>query len=136
MPVSQNKVVTGQALKAKTAIATLAKTVLTDATNAIKLMDAGANGSILYGLLASARATAGPLVCYLFRSPDNGTTLNLVKSVTMPLYTLSTTAAQTPVDFGYSETVPLRLAIGDSLYVAISVAVAGGVSFDGTAEDL
>lgn len=138
MTVTPNSIVTPQSVKAKNAIATAAKTTYNDAASAVKLCDAGANGSILYGLTCVPRATTAAISAVsLFRSPDNGTTLYFIKSVlSTPAYTFATTTVPPVADFGYSETVPLRLASGDSLWVSAATALAGGYSFDGQLEDL
>lgn len=138
MTTTPNAIIMSQALKAKNAIATAAKTTYNDAAGAVKLCDAGANGSILYGLTCVPRATTAAIsAVQLFRSPDNGTTLYFVKSVlSTPAYTFATTTVPPVADFGYSETAPLRLMIGDSLWVGAATALAGGYSFDGQLEDL
>lgn len=139
MPVTPNKAVSSQALKAKSAVCTAAKTTYGDATNAVHLMDAGANGSDLYSLSAMPRATVTVTQLQLYRSPDNGTTMYFIDSTLgwSGGYTLAQTTAAPQVPFPkYGETSPLRLEIGDSLWVAIGVACSGGVVFDATAEDL
>jgi hypothetical protein len=131
-----NAVITPQALKAKSAVAVAAKVTLNDAVNAVKLLDAGASGTAVYKLTALARATITATQLQLFRSPDNGVTMFFINNLLMAAYTVAATTAQTPSDFGYSETAPLRLQSGDSLWIGIGVALAAGVVFDATAEDL
>jgi hypothetical protein len=136
MPVTANKAVSAQALKTKTAICVVAKTTYTDVVNAVKLMDAGPNGSILYGLTAIPRMTVTACQLQLYRSPDAGVTLNLIATALMTAYTMAPTTQAPQTPFGYSETAGLRLEIGDSLWVATGVAFASGIAFDGAAEDL
>lgn len=137
MAGTANSIITTQALRAKNAVCVAAKTTFSDATNALKLMDAGASGSVLYKLTALARATVALTPCYLFRSPDDGVTMYLIGNCMKSAFTIpTTTVAQTLADFGFTETSPLRLMVGDSLWVGIGVALAGGIVFDGVAEDL
>lgn len=136
MPVAQNKVVTPQLLKARSALCVAAKTTYNDAVNAVLLMTAGANGSILYKLTAIPRMTVTVCQLQLYRSPDGGVTLNFVNSALMAAYVMAQTTQAPQTDFGYTEAAGLRLAVGDSLYVATGVAFATGVMFDATAEDL
>jgi hypothetical protein len=136
MAVSTNSIVTSQSLKTANAICTAAKTTLNDAANSVLLLAAQTNGAILYKLTALARATVTATKLQLYRSPDAGTTLYLIASATMAAYTMANTDSQTAVDFGYSETNPLRLSSSDALYVGASVALAGGIVFDATFEAL
>ena len=136
MPVTANAIVTSQAVKSAQCVATAAKTTYNDATNAVLLMTAGANGAVVYGLKALARATVALTQLQLYRSPDNGTTLNLIGVQAMAAYTMAQTTAQPAVDFGFGESVPLRLAANERLYFAIGVALAGGVVADVQYEDL
>jgi hypothetical protein len=136
MPVATNSIVTAQGLKTGSAVCTTAKTVFTDSSNSVLLLTAGANGTVVYSVQGNARATVTATSCFLYRSKDGGTTLSLVKQVTLSAGTLSGTQTPTVVDFGYNETTPLRLAAGDTLYVAIGTSLASGIVFDATAEDL
>jgi hypothetical protein len=43
----------------------------------------------------------------------------------MGAYTVAQTTAQTAIDFGYSDTAPLILAAGESLYAGIGVSNTG-----------
>lgn len=132
-----NAIITAQGLKVRNAVCTAAKTTYNDATNAVLLVTAQAtNGSILYGLRAIPRATVTATQLQLYRSPDAGTTLNLINTALMPAYTMAQTTQAAQTDFGYTEAAPLRLAAGDSLYVGIGVALAGGIVFDPQCEDL
>lgn len=130
MAVTGNSIVTAQSIKTANALCTLAKTTLNDATNAVLLLAAQTNGSILYGLKATPRATVTATQLQLYRSPDAGTTLYLIDSALMAAYTVANTTEIVTTDFGYSETVPLRLSSSDALYVGAAVALAGGIVFD------
>jgi hypothetical protein len=136
MAVTANNVITPQAVKSADAVCTAAKTTYSDSTNAVKLLTAGANGSILFGLKAVPRATVTATQLQLYRSPDNGTTLYLINSAVMNAYTMANTTAAPVTDFGYTETAPLRIAAGDTLWVGAAVALAGGIVFDAQYEDL
>lgn len=136
MPVTANSIITPQAVKSASAICTAAKTTYNDSTNAVKLLTAGASGSVLYGLRAVPRATVTATQLQLYRSPDNGVTMFLVNSALMAAYTMASTTAAPVTDLGYSETAPLRLASTDTLWVGAAVALAGGISFDAQYEDL
>jgi hypothetical protein len=136
MPVTPNSIVTPQAVQSATAICTAAKTTYNDATNAVLLVTAGANGAVVYGIRALPRATVTATQLQLYRSSDGGTTLILINSALMAAYTMAQTTAVPATDFGYSETNPLRLKATERLYVAIGVALAGGIVFDAQYEDL
>jgi peptidase E len=135
MPTA-NSIITPQAVKSANAVCTAAKTTYNDSTNAVKILTAGASGSVLYGLKAVPRATVTATQLQLYRSPDNGVTLYLIGSALMAAYTMAQTTAAPVTDFGYTEGQPLRLGSIDTLWVAIGVALAGGVSFDAQYEDL
>src|SRR5687768_294879 len=110
MAETPNSIISPQKIKSRSALATVAKTTFTDATNAVLLMTAHAtNGSVVYGLTAVARATITASKLQLYRSSDGGTTLILIRSRTMAAYTMANTDAQTEVSFDYSETIPLRV---------------------------
>ncbi|WP_374576119.1 hypothetical protein [Phenylobacterium sp.] len=134
MAVTPNSVITPQSIKTANAVCTAAKTTYDDAAAAVLLLTAGANGGVLYGLKAVARATVTATKCQLYRY--DGANYNLIASTVMSAYTMAATSAQAPTDFGFNETAPLRLAPGDALYVAIGVALAGGVVFDAQYEEL
>lgn len=136
MTVTANSIVTPQAVKTANAVCTAAKTTYSDSTNAVKIITAGANGSVLYGLKALPRATVTATQLQLYRSPDNGTTMYLLNSALMAAYTMANTTAAPATDFGYTETNPLRIGSSDTLWVGAAVALVGGISFDAQYEDL
>jgi hypothetical protein len=47
----------------------------------------------------------------------------------MAAHTVEVTTAIPVTNFGYTEEVPIRLAAGEELYVATTVALAGGIVF-------
>ena len=119
------------------AVATAAKPTYDDAANAVKLCDAGANGSLLKQLSAMPRATVTASKLHLYLSTDSGTTLHLIDSTLMAAHTVAATTATPVTSFGLiSEDTPIRLPVGSSLYVATAVALAGGIVFSGQVEDL
>lgn len=136
MTVTPNSIITPQSVKSANAVCTAAKTTYADSTNAVKLLTPGSNGSVLYGLKAVPRATVTATQLQLYRSPDNGTTMYFINSALMTGYTMAQTTPAPVTDFGYSETLPLRVAAGDTLWVGAGVALSGGISFDAQYEDL
>ncbi len=132
-----NKPVFAQGGRTVTAVVTAAKTTYADNVNAVKLCDAGANGSMLKGLHGIPRATVTASQLMLFRSPDNGTTLLLVDSALMAAHTVAATTKIPKTYFDKpTEDTPLRLAPGDSLWVATGVARTEGIVISGDVEDL
>src|SRR5579859_3346027 len=134
MSTSPNAIVSAQGLRSKSSVATAAKVTLNDATNSVLAFAAGTNGSVVYSVKAKASVTATQI--QLYRSPDNGVTLNFINDALMAAATVNQITAVAPTDLGYTETQGLRLAPGDSLYWGIGVALAGGVILDVTGEDL
>lgn len=135
MAVTHDPVYT-QGGRTVTAIATAAKTTYNDAANAVKLCDAGANGSFLKELTAMPRATVTATMLQLYRSPDNGTTLELIDSALMAPHTVAVTTAIPKTSFSaIGDASPRRLAAGISLWVGAAVALAGGIVFAGQVED-
>ncbi len=117
------------------ATATAAKTTYNDAANAVKLCDAGTNGSLLKALSAMPLATVTASKLMLFVSPDNGVTMYLVSSALMAAHTLAvTTATATTYFTDFSEGSPLRLPSSWSAWIASGVALAGGIVFTGQVE--
>jgi hypothetical protein len=139
MAVTPNNIVTPQGLKTAYQVVDTANTDLDDAPSAnVKLLlTAGANGSIVYGLTALPRATpSGATRLGLYLSKDAGTTQRLIRYVVMSAGTVSTAAGPAASDFGFSETVPLRLEASDRIYVDIGVTLSAGVVFHAQYEDL
>lgn len=136
-----NSILTPQGFRTDQAVVTAAKTTYADATNAVLLATASANGSVFYGMTAIPRgvlATATKVM--LFRSPDAGTTLHYIRSVLVSAYTSdAATTLPTLADFGFSEAAPLRLKGGvtpERLYVGGYSAAANGIVVDAQGEDL
>lgn len=135
MAVTPNSIVTTQTVNTAQAVCTAAKTTYGDATNAVLLFTAGANGSLVKRISALARATVSATQLQLYKSAD-GITLQLVDVALMPAYTMAATTAQSKATFpDYTATDPLRLEAGERLYVGIGVALAGGVVFSAEGED-
>ncbi len=94
-------------------------------------------GGILTQLTAMPReTTSGVHVLYLFSSIDGGTDWILINAKAAAADTLSTTDAPTVIDFGYSETNPLRLQAGEKLKVGASVALTTGWAFQARVGDM
>ena len=122
--------------RTENAVTTAAKTTYDDNTNAVKIADAGTNGSILTALHATPRATATASNLQLYVSPDNGTTMHLVETVLMEAHTVATdTAIPSTLFEKPSLTTPIFFENGSSLWVGAAVALADGVVFTGTVED-
>jgi hypothetical protein len=115
----------------------IAATDLDDSpSNAVLLMTAPAGGAVVTRCKAIQRqpgtATASQVNLYL--SKDGGTTLRLLSSQAAAAYTWAVTTAPVPVDFGYSESAPLRLEATDRLYGQARNATAVTDCFAFTAE--
>jgi len=121
-----------QTPKTATAVATAAVSGLaTDApTGTVLLATAGAEGAIVTRLSAMPRATATASSLVLFLSKDGGTTKRLIDSELMAAHTVAATTAIPETAFAnISDSSPLRLEAGDSLYVGSQVALASGIVF-------
>jgi hypothetical protein len=128
-------IVTPQSVKTAQARCTAAKTTLTDGTNAVQLLVAGASGAVLYGLTALTEVTVTATKCQLYRK--NGATWTLIRTALMGAYTMAQNTLQTPTDFGFTETAPRRLAANEELWVGVGVTpTGGGIVFDAQYEDL
>lgn len=125
-----------QDTKTFTAVATTAVGSLTgdSPTNTHALVTAGAEGAIVTSITAIPRATVTATALYLFISKD-GTTKRLLKSVLMAAHTVAATTEIPLVDFGYSETEPLRLEAGDQLFVGVGVTASSGIVFTAQSTD-
>lgn len=117
-------------------VATAAKTTYNDATNAVLLCTAGEQGSLVSLLRATPRATVAATQLQLYISIDGGTTLSLIQTELLAAYTIATNTKNFSVDFGFADAAPLRLGPNERLYAAIGVAVAGGVQFVASLQDL
>lgn len=127
MAGTPNKIITPQAIKSGTAVATTANSTYSDTpTNAALLITAGANGSRVTRISAVARATVTITELQLYRDGDGtGTAKRLFNSKQMAAYAVAQTTGNTPTDFGYSDANPLILAPNEKLYVAIGVSNTG-----------
>lgn len=127
MAVTANSVVTPQTPLAGTAKLTAANTNYDAPTTALAVIPTQANGARLSRVSALALATVTATEIQLYASPDAGTTKRFIGSVLMAAYTVAQTTGQTKTDFGYSDSSPLILLAGESLYAAIGVANATGI---------
>lgn len=141
MPLT-NTAVFPQAMQTAVAVCTAAKTTYNDTTNAVLLLTAAANGSEVTSLSAVPRATVTATQLQLYLSRDAGTTLALLGTELMGAYTMAQTSKATPTYFLHpgngmpiADANPLRLGPNDRLYVAIGVALAGGIQFAAGARD-
>jgi|LakMenEpi03Aug12_release.lakeMendotaPanAssembly.Ray.scaffolds.fasta_scaffold111755_4 hypothetical protein len=90
-----------------------------------QLARTSANGARITRLTALARATNTATELQLYVSNDGGTTKRLIRSVTLPAYSVVQTAGQTAADMGYSDSAPLILGASEILYVGIGVTNTG-----------
>lgn len=136
MAVSQNLVVTPQAMLVGDAVVTAAKTTYNDTTNAVQLLTAGANGAVVYGITAIPRSTlAAATKLMLFRVVSG--TVYYVKAVLVASYSSDAgTTIPTAADFGYTETSPLRLNASDQLWVGVYAAATNGICVTAQGENL
>lgn len=128
MPIT-NTAAFAQSNKTGTEVLTLASVITNDTpTNTVLIATAGADGAIVSSLSFMPRATVTATALYLFISKDAGTTKRLIDSELMAAYTMAATTATPETKFAnISESLPLRLAAGDRLYVGAGVALAGGI---------
>lgn len=128
MPIT-NTAAFAQTNKTGTAVLTLASVITNDTpTNTVLIATAGADGAIVSSLCFMPRATVTATALYLFISKDAGVTKRLIDSELMAAYTMAATTATPETKFAnISESLPLRLAAGDQLYVGAGVALAGGI---------
>lgn len=129
MTVTANSAITPQTPVTGNALCTAANTNYATPTAAVSLIASAAipNGARVTSITALALATVTATELQLYSSPDNGTTFKFLKSILMAAYTVAQTTAQTQIDFGYADAAPLFLKAGESLYVAIGVALATGI---------
>jgi len=118
-----------QTTRTAQAVCTAAKVIDATQTGTQLLLQAGVDGTIVTKLQAMPRATVTATQLQLYLSRDGGTSLSLVGSAAMGAYTLTQTTAAPTTDFGFSAEDPLRLGPDERLYVAIGVALAGGIVF-------
>lgn len=110
-----------------------AKGDLTNTTNAVKLGEAGANGSSITGAWAINRATLGAAsLIQLYRSDDEGTTLILLATVEMA----AADAGEGMVEFErFAPDAAMAIDAGDWLYAGSTQALAGGIAVHVAVED-
>lgn len=129
MAVTANSIVTPQTPLAGNALCTSANTNYAVPTAAVALIPTQTNGARITRLFALALATVTATELQIYVSPDGGTTKKFIDSALMSAYTVAQTTKQPKVDFGFSDSAPLLLAAGESLYAAIGVALATGIMF-------
>lgn len=124
--IEVNSLVTPQKPITYCCVVTGANTSYTDSpSNSVELVPAQTQGCRITKITALARATNTATELQLFTSKDSGTTKKFVDSAVMAAYTVAQTTRQLKTDFGLSESVPLTLAAGESLYAAIGVSNTG-----------
>jgi hypothetical protein len=136
--IQVNSLVSPQFPVALTAVATTANTNYTDTpTNAVEFLPASGaaistyapRGMRLTKVTALSRATVATAAeMQLFVSDAAGSVRRFINSTLMPTYTVSQSAGQTEIDFGYSEGNPLTLSAGERLWLAIGVSQTGIVA--------
>ncbi|MGF7175840.1 hypothetical protein [Azospirillum doebereinerae] len=119
-----------QTLVSGNAVTTAANVTLTGTPdNTVPLLTAPSDGAEINGLTVLPCATCAATVAYLYASKDTGTTKRLIAAKLVAATTVSTTAAATAVDFGFSDSNLLLLAGNEQLFVGTSVALAAGFSW-------
>jgi len=121
-----------QTQKIATAVATGAVASLNGdtPTNTVELLTAGTEGAIVTRITAIPRGTVTASSLVLFTSDDSGTTKRLIDSELMAAHTVaSTTAIPETLFENYTETAPLRLEAGETLYAGSQVALSDGIVF-------
>lgn len=138
MPVTHDPVY-AQGIREVNAVVTAANTDYAAPTGAVKLMDAGPNGSMLYGLHAMPLATLGTASkLQFYKSGDAaGTVKRLSDSALMAAHTVaSTTVTPKTVFVDITDDTPKFLEPGGSFWVASAQALAAGIAFSGRVQDL
>jgi hypothetical protein len=126
--IQVNALVTPQKPIAYSCVVTGANTSYTDTpANSVELVPAQTKGARLTKVTVLMRATNTATELQLFTSTDSGTTKKFVDSALLAAYTVAQTTRQVKGTFGYSETEPLILAAGESLYACLGVANTGAV---------
>lgn len=126
--IQVNALVTPQKPIAYSAVVTTANSTYTDTpSNSVELVPAQTKGARITKITALARATNTATELQLFTSTDSGTTKKFIDSALAAAYTVAQTTKQTKATFSYSETDPLILAAGESLYCATGVSNTGWV---------
>jgi hypothetical protein len=115
-----------QAPKCVTAVSSInAAGITTDSvSNSTLLLTAGGDGALVTRLIAMPRTTVGATAAYLFHSNNSGTTQRIIDSITVAAQSLAnattqSTAITSTAFTNISETTPLRLGAGESLYIGI-----------------
>lgn len=126
MAVTPNSIVTPQRVVTGTAVCTTANNNYTDTpTNSVQLLASQTDGQRVTLVTALARATNTATELQLYASTDGGTTKRFIKSALMAAYTVAQTTRQVGADFGYTDSTPLLLAPGESLWAATGVTNTG-----------
>ena len=137
MAAVANSHIRPQSWRTENAVCTAAKTTYSNSTNAVKLLDADADGSWVTDLYAMPRDTVTANQLQVYRSPDDGTTMYLVDSALMGAYTMAQTTAVPVTELTKAtEAEPLKLDNGESLWVGVGVALAAGIVFTAKVGDL
>lgn len=108
------------------------------ALNTVKLLTAGADGSLVTSVRALPRATctATQVAVFIRKAADAATMRKFLTSMTIPAQSVTTTAGVTEFAFPlFSEATPLRLEADDELYVGQAVAQAIGINFHASYTD-
>lgn len=129
-----NQLVSPQSIQTASANTTVAKAnlAIANTTAAVLLVPAATNpaGGLVRKVTVKPLDTCTLTVQYLFRSPDNGTTLYFIADVATSAYTKNATTATPITDFGYTQSAPLYLEAGDSLWCASAVGLPAGFIWD------
>ncbi|WP_296232370.1 hypothetical protein [uncultured Pseudomonas sp.] len=127
-----------QSPRIQTAVVTAALASLaTDSPTGTELLVPGATeGCIVTRVAVMPRGSVTVSSLVLFVKKSGQSAVRPIRSVLMPLHTMSTTTAIPETVFpNISDDAPLRLGAGDELYVGSQVAQAAGVVFEAEVMD-
>lgn len=120
-----NQVTPGKPITGNCVCTTANNTYTDTPNNAVELVAAQTKGARIIKVTALARATNTATELQLFTSKDSGTTKKFLRSALMAAYTVAQTTKQTETSFNLSETDPIYLEAGESLYAVIGVSNTG-----------
>lgn len=136
MAKTANSYILPQDNRLKSAVITAAKASDANLTDAVKIFDAGANGSLLKKAWAIPRQGGSPADSKLTLLAYDGATVYLLDSVKLAAYTASTATATPTTTFPLpTADEPIYIPSGWSVYGASAVAFASGIVFNALVED-
>ena len=133
-----NYLVSPQSIQSASANTSVARTSLnpTVTTGAVRLIAKATNpaGALVRKVSLKPADTCTQTAHYLFRSPDEGTTLYFIADAVTPAWTKSNTTVSPNTDFGFTVSSPLYLEANDELWCGSAVALGAGFIWDAVYE--